>query len=312
MPWRLCSKGSRTDGNPVGADHAETVSLILSELRRLATPGYHGLCWGYDFDWQARHAVIPAFHPTIVATGFVTNALYELYRLEGNEEAAALVVEAAAFLEHDLNRTGSSTALCWSYSPTDRQQVLNATSKGTRLCAQIFAISGSRSLLDLARASARFVVESQRDDGSWPYSVSDRRSWSDNFHTAYILDCLDEYERLTGDHDFAEAKEKGFRFYLDHFFADSGAAAYYHDRLFPLDSTASAQSLLTLCRFGEASRAEALASWCLGYLQLPDGAWKYRIYRWGQNRLVYLRWSVAWMYLGLTRLELLRASAEPR
>jgi hypothetical protein len=290
-------------------DRSEAVSSIVAELGRLATPGYHGSCWGYDFDWQARFARIPAFHPTIVATGFVTNALYELYRLQGDEKAADLVVQSIGFLEHDLNRTGSSDAICWSYSPTDRQQVLNASMKGARLCAQAYSITAKESLLELATKAVRFVVAAQREDGSWPYSVSDRRSWADNFHTCYILDCLDEYERLTGDGQFAGAKARGLSFYLEHFVTREGAAAYYHDRTYPLDATATGQALMTLCRFGEIERAERLARWSIGHLALPGGAWKYRIYRYGENRLVYMRWSVAWMYLGLARLEV---AASPR
>jgi hypothetical protein len=292
------------------SDRSEAVSFIVSELRRLATPGYHGPCWGYDFDWQARFACIPAFHPTIVATGFVTNALYELCRLQENEMAAELVVESIGFLEHDLNRTGSRDAFCWSYSPTDRQQVLNASIKGARLCAQAYSITGEESLLEPATRAVRFVAAAQREDGSWPYSVSDRRSWADNFHTCYILDCLDDYESLTGDGQFAGAKARGLSFYLEHFVTQDGAAAYYHDRTYPLDSTAAGQALLTLCRFGEIQRAERLARWSIDHLALPGGAWKYRIYRYGENRLVYMRWSVAWMYLGLARLELAMSARE--
>jgi hypothetical protein len=285
-------------------DTSETVSLIVSELSRLASPGFSGPCWGYDFDWQARYATIPAFHPTIVATGFVTNALYHLYRLDGDQRAAELVVESVGFVDHDLKRTEIDDAICWSYSPTDRQQVLNASIKGARLCAQAYSITQDESLLELATRAVRFVVAAQREDGSWPYSVSDRRSWTDNFHTCYILDCLDDYETLTGDGQFARAKAKGLRFYLDHFIAPDGVAAYYHDRRYPLDSTAAGQALLTLSRFGEIERAERLAEWSLDHLALPGGAWKYRIYRYGENRLVYMRWSVAWMYLGLSALEL--------
>ena len=188
------------------ADRSESVSFIVSELRRLATPGFSGPCWGYDFDWQARYATIPAFHPTIVATGFVTNALYQLYRLDGDQRAADLVVESIGFLDDDLSRMETGDAICWSYSPTDRQQVLNASMKGARLCAQAYSITQDESVLELATRATRFVVAAQREDGSWPYSVSDPRSWTDNFHTCYILDCLDDYESLTGDSQFATAK----------------------------------------------------------------------------------------------------------
>ena len=89
---RACASGNDVQDARRSNRQIRDVSFIVSELRRLATPGFSGPCWGYDFDWQARYATIPAFHPTIVATGFVTNALYQLYRLDGNQRAAELVV----------------------------------------------------------------------------------------------------------------------------------------------------------------------------------------------------------------------------
>ena len=32
------------------------------------------------------------------------------------------------------------------------------------------------------------------------------------------------------------------------------------------------------------------------------GAFKYQIHRWYENRIVYMRWSVAWLFAGLSRL----------
>ena len=277
---------------------------LLDTISDLVSPGFENPCWGYDFDWQSRYATIPAFHPTVVATGFVVNALYDLVQHERNERAAALILGAAEFVRNDLNRSESQNGICFSYSPTDNQEVLNASMKGARICAQAYAIDGDASLRDLATEAVRFVAATQREDGSWPYSASDRRSWADNFHTCYVLDCLDTYETLTGDVQFASVKARGLRFYLDHFLMPDGAPSYYHDRRYPIDSTAAGQALLTLCRFDEIHRAEIVARWAIDNLALADGAWKYRIHRLWENRLVYMRWSVAWMYVGLARLEL--------
>jgi hypothetical protein len=282
---------------------ASQAPSLLSELGRLSTPGFTGRCWGYDFPWQARYATIPAWHPTIVATGFVTNALYEFFQTTASEEAKTLILESLPFVEHDLNRIEDDDALCWSYSPTDRQQVLNASMKGVRLCAQGFALSGRRDLADLAMRGATFVADHQRRDGSWPYSVSDARSWSDSFHTAYILDAFDSYVTITRDRTPVETLDRGVSYYLDRFFTSSGAPKYYDNRVFPIDATACGQSLLTLTRFGEVDRAMQLARWCLSHLRGKHGAWKYQVHRWWDNRLVYVRWSVVWMYAGLSMLE---------
>jgi len=287
---------------PPKTDYPSRIDFLVGELARLATPGFAGMCWGYDFDWEARYASIPAFYPTVVATGFVTNALFEVHRLLGSTQAARMVEAAAHFVLEDLNRTGEGDTFCWSYSPADRQTVLNATMKGARLCAQVFSLNGDRSLLEPAAATIAYVANRQREDGCWPYAVSDSRSWADNFHTCYNLDCLDEYERLTGDRQFADTKRKGRQYYLDHFFTAEGAPKYYDRHPFPIDATACGQSLLTLVRFGELDLAGRVATWCLANLQCGDGAFKYQIHRRYQIRIPYLRWSTAWMFLGLSRL----------
>ena len=166
----------------------------MGELEQLSTRGYSGACWGYDFDWQTRFEHLPAFTPTIVATCIVTNALVAAHESMGLADALPLCVSAVEFLSRDLNRIeGPGGSFCWSYSPLDRQPVLNATAKGARLCAQVSALAGREDLLETARGSLRFVVAHQLPTGAWPYAVDDPRSWSDNFHTGYVLDSLHEY-----------------------------------------------------------------------------------------------------------------------
>ena len=287
--------------------YREAASALVGELARLSSPGYSGACWGYDFDWQTRFEYIPAFTPTIVATSFVTNALVAAHETLGIPEALPLCVSAAEFVSNDLNRIpGPDESFCWSYSPLDRQPVLNATAKGARLCAQVAGLAGRSDLLDAARGSLRFVAAHQRADGAWPYAVDDPRSWSDNFHTGYVLDCLHEYEQRTADPTFRDATDKGWSYYRSHFFDDGCIPRYYDRRRYPIDATAAAQSLLTLCRFGDLATARRVAAWSLGRLQRPDGAFAFQIHRRYTNRIPYMRWSTAWLYCGLARVALER------
>ena len=114
--------------------------------------GYSGSCWGYDFHWQARYANFPAGHPTVVATGFVTHALFTVWKHYGLEQARHLILDAASFVLRDLNRTPHGDMFCWSYSPSDHQEVLNATMKGARLVAQAVSLGGDTDWLDDAKA----------------------------------------------------------------------------------------------------------------------------------------------------------------
>jgi hypothetical protein len=286
-----------------GAVRRDRIDHLVGELSRLVTAGWSGLCWGYDFPWEARYAGNPAGHPTVVATGIVANSLFEAWRLAGASAAGDLVSGTVPFVRDDLRRTQEGETFCWSYSPTDEQVVLNATAKGARLCAQAHRIVPDNNLLDLARATLRFVADHQADDGGWPYSVGDARTWRDNFHTCYVLDCLHEYGRLTGDDSFAPNVQAGLAYYLGHFFIEDVVPKYYDGAVYPVDATACAQSILTLIRFGRVERASAVSEWCLENLALPDGAFKYQIHRRHQIRIPYMRWSVAWMFLALSRLE---------
>jgi hypothetical protein len=284
-------------------DRALEVQRLITELGHLQSRKYSGACWGYDFDWEARYACIPAGHPTVVATGFITNALYEAHLYYECDGAAELILDAAQFVLKDLNKTLHGDHFCWSYSPTDHQEVLNATMKGARLIAQAVSLGGDPAWLEDARSTIRYVVGFQQSDGSWPYSIGDRRSWADNFHTCYNLDCLWAFERITGDHEFSGAMEHGLKYYGEKFFDPSGAPKYYDHSLYPIDATCCGQSLITLVRFGLNEQAMRSAHWILENMALPGGKYRYQITRRSRINIPYMRWSTAWIFCGLSCVE---------
>jgi hypothetical protein len=284
--------------------HRRRVDECIAELDRLRTAGFSGACWGYDFPWEARYGHLPPATPTVVATGLVTNALFLAHMLLDAKDAFALCESAARFVLEDLPRLpGDQGTFCWGYFPGDDQRVLNATMKGARLCAQVFSVTKDESCLTAATQTAEYVARHQRADGLWPYAVGDTREWVDNFHTAYVLDAFDTYERCTADERFNEVKERGWESYRGNFFANERMPKYYANRLYPIDATACAQSLLTLCRFGDVSTACAVAGWTIDTMQCPDGHFAYQVRRRRTVRIPYMRWSSAYMYAGLSRVQ---------
>ena len=288
--------------------HRARAEFLLQELDRLRSQAWSGACWGYDFDWESRYARFPAGTPTVVATGIVSNALFTAWERFGLEQAYTLCESACSFVIRDLNRSpGDGDTFCWSYSPLDTNCVLNATMKGARLCAQIFSVNGDSELRETAEATVRYVCERQLPGGSWPYSIGDARKWSDNFHTAYVLDCLDEYESRTGDSQLADAKLSGWRYYRTNFFTDDFVPKYFDTSLYPIDATACAQSILTLCRFGDAQSALRVARWTAEHMVQADGSVLYQRLRRRVNAISYIRWSAAAAFCGLSRAALASA-----
>ena len=278
------------------------IGILLKELEKMILNGYSGACWGYDFDWQARNATIPANMPTIVATGIITNALFSAYSLTGSEHAFALCNSASNFVLNDLQRMYEGETFCFSYSPLDKQQVLNASMKGTRLLAQVYSINHDNKLKEAAKNAASFVVNNQRKDGSWPYAATGSASWTDNYHTGYILDCLDEYIKHTGDREFDSCLKNGYSYYKSNFFDDHSIPKFYNNRTYPVDCTAAGQSLLTLARFGDTELASNVANWMIAHMQDRDGHFYYHKTRYFMQRTSFMRWSNAWMFAGLAYL----------
>jgi len=117
-----------------------------------------------------------------------------------------------------------------------------------------------------------------------------------------VLDCLDEYMRLSGDREFEPSLARGWHYYRDHFFEEAQIPRYYDNSTYPVDSTAAAQSILTLCRFGEADTALRVGMWMIRHMQDPAGFFYYQKHRFYVNRISYMRWSNAWMFAALAAL----------
>ncbi len=292
---------SNSDGKKY---YDDLTSDCIKNLLLLVSKGMDGMCWGYEFDWEARYAKIPAYTPTVVATGIITNALFENWKETKNAQCREIILSAGTFVVRNLRRTTESDgSFCWSYSPYDNQKVLNATAKGARLMAQAFCVGGDEKLLDDARKSLTYVARHQNPNGSWPYAVGDARTWSDNHHTGYILDCFFEYEQITGEKEFSPVLEKGLDFYMNNFFENGFIPKYYNNATLPLDSSAAAQAIITLCKFGEIETANKAAEYAVSKLMRKDGAFYYQVHKTYTNRNIYMRWSVAWMYAALSFLE---------
>lgn len=281
----------------------EKIKFLIGELENVTSKGFHGACWGYDFDWEARYARIEAHQPTVVATGIITNALFQAYQVTKDKRAVDLIVSAANFVLYDLQKSyDKENNFCFSYSPFDKQQVFNASMKGARLLSQAYALTRNEEFKSEAKLAVQYVVNHQKINGSWVYSLSKSGDWIDNYHTGYILDCLHEYTTLTTDDSFLVNLQKGFEFYRSSFFEADFAPKFYDQELFPIDSTAAGQSLLTLCRFGEIEMAKKVALWYISHMQDKQGYFYFRQYKYGTDKTSFMRWSNAWMFAGLACL----------
>lgn len=286
------------------AIYLSKIDYLIGELKKLVPDGYSGACWGYDFDWEARHAKIPAYQPTVVATGIISNALFIAHQVSGHQECADMVNSAARFVLTDLNRSYEGDSFCFSYSPHDEQQVFNASMKGVRILTQSYSLTKNKKLKETAKQAVDFVIKYQNENGSWGYSLANSGGWSDNYHTGYVLDCLDEYVKLTDDKKPLESIQKGYKFYKEHFITKEGIPRFYHNNTYPIDCTAASQTILTSIRFGEWETAVNVAKWMAQNMQRENGSFYFRKFKHYTIKTSFMRWSDAWMFAALSNLQL--------
>jgi hypothetical protein len=190
--------------------------------------------------------------------------------------------------------------------PSMRSPIHNANFLGAALIGRVHQAKPADKFLQPALMAARYSVSRQNDDGSWYYGELPTQRWIDNFHTGYDLVALDDIGRYLRTDEFVGPVQRGFRFYREHFFRDDGAARYYHDRDYPIDSHCVAQSLITLATLkaldaGSGPLARAVIDWALAHLWDGGGYFYYQANLRFTNKLSYMRWTQAWMLLALSK-----------
>lgn len=287
---------------------AQIVGLadLLLDLR--SKGDYHGACWGYNFDWQARRLFLfPKYTPTVVATNFCATALFDAAEVTGNDRYRECALSSAQFVLKDLHRTPYSDGFLFSYSPLKgNDTVFNASLLGSRLLSFCYKYNHEDEFLEAAKQSIAACCAGQKDDGSWVYGMLPVQSWVDSFHTGYNLDALIAYKENTGDKSFDDYIEKGFNYYVENFFETDGCPKYYDKNKWPIDIHCPGQLFVTLSRLHKFEKykelAEKVFDWTIDNMQNKKGYFYYQLKQGRNSKISYMRWSNAFMFTALTYL----------
>lgn len=290
------------------AEQVKEQIIALSELLiSLRSKGnYSGACWGYNFDWQARRLFLfPKNTPTVVATNFCATALMEAYEITGDERYLKTALSAADFVIKDLHRTPYKEGFLFSYSPLKgNDTVFNASLLGSRLLSYCYHYTHNEEYRNLAEQSIKACCGGQRMDGAWVYGMLPVQDWVDSFHTGYNLDALIAYQELTGDKTYNSYIERGFDYYIHHFFEPDGTPKYFDNKMYPIDIHCPGQLLVTLSRLHKydeyAELAEKVLNWTIQNMQDKRGYFYYQLKPGISSKISYMRWSNAFMFNALS------------
>lgn len=290
------------------------------EILGYSIPGYSGHCWGYPFDWQNNKGMWPKNTPFITCTPYCYEAFLRLHEVTGEQRYMEIVESIAKFIYVDLHDVDySDGAAAGSYSPIDKSMVVNATAyrayilleAGGRFRNEDYTAAGMRHI--------QFVLETQREDGSWLYAVGNNaEEFIDHFHTCFVLKNLWKANQLLKREDVGECIAQGHRYCVDNLFNQDGEPKYFavepRFQLARLEMYNYAEVITLGALIGTEvpaawEKARDLAVRLVGDHQLSSGAFVTRVFRGGfRHTTPFLRWPQAQLFYSLTNL--LAADAE--
>jgi hypothetical protein len=198
---------------------------FLEVLKSTRCPGYKNYCWGYPFNWETIRGTIREGTPLITTVPYVYEAFREVWLLDKNDEWLEIMKSIAKHGLEDYRdfETSASASTC-SYTPDPKQSVgvVNANAYRAFLLIRAAEDFSDERFRRAAQRNLNFVMECQNADGSWYYANDGKRTFTDHFHTCFILKALVKIEEMTAWPACTRAIEKGISYYVKNLFDSNG------------------------------------------------------------------------------------------
>ncbi len=288
-------------------DYLKQINYLFAQLKNNYSQGFSGYCWGYNFDWASSGKYIKKYSPNIVVTVFVAKGLFEYYLLTKDEEALTILKSIGNFILKDLPRTETKEGVCFSYTTLGVDICYNASLLAAMVLAQLYHLTKEETYKDYALKAVDFIVSKQHTDGHWNYSMDEqgKERVQIDFHQGYVIDCIADVMHYTGirNEKYINAVQKGTDYYRKEQFFENGQAKWRLPKIYPIEIHNQSQGIITFCRIKtHLAFAETIAKWTIENMQDKKGFFYYRKLKNYTNKIPYMRWSQAWMFVALTEL----------
>lgn len=292
----------------------DTMEMLFNWLVKNYSKGYPGYCWGYNFGWANPVKYIKPYVPNIVATSFVAKGIFQYYLTTKYEKAKEVLIGITDFLLKDLPSIENERGFCISYTPVMKDACYNATLLGGEVLAKIYSLTGNEELKNKAKRIVDFVVSYQLPDGLWNYELdlkTGKELPQTDFHQGYNLECISEICKYAGiENDvYNNSIAKGLEYYRKEQFFESGQSLWRLPKVYPVEIHNQSQGIITFSMLKNYNSdylpfANKIAEWTIENMQdKNDGRFYYRKLKNYDIKIPYMRWSQAWMFLALTRLQ---------
>jgi hypothetical protein len=263
--------------------------------------------WGNHFEFCSRGGCMPKHAPIIVWTCLIGQAFLDAYEITKENRLLEIIKSITAWvLGLPREKTGKGT--CISYMYHKQNSIHNSNMLGAAFLARAYKFIKNEEMIKLAKEAMTYSCSRQLQDGAWWYGEADFFHWIDNFHTGYNLDSLRCYIDNSGDKEFDDNLRRGFEYFKNNFFEESGRSKYYNNKTFPVDSQCIGQAIETLAKFSDYDKDSLnlgikAANWAIDNMQDKKGYFYFRQYSSGiKDKTPMLHWSQAVIYNGLSEL----------
>ncbi|MEI8201414.1 MAG: beta-L-arabinofuranosidase domain-containing protein [Bacteroidota bacterium] len=291
-------------------EYLERANYFYQYLKQNYSKGYSGYAWGYNFSWASPVKIVEPFIPSSVVTGFICRGLWQYYQITQNQEVADILISAAKFIRKDLSVFSDKTGKCISYTPIMQDICYNSSLLAAEILAINYCLTSDVLLKNYCIELVDFVVSRQKSDGKWNYSESINagieRSQID-FHQGYVLESIFEIQKLLNlnNDKWNKALEIGLDFYYHHQFFENGRSLWRLPKEYPVDIHNQSQGIITFSKLNQFNKdysefASVIVNWTIDNMQAKDGHFYYRNLKFYKNKISYMRWSQAWMFLALS------------
>jgi hypothetical protein len=259
--------------------------------------------------------------PLITSTPYMYEAFEAVHAVDGQKRWLDTMASIAEHALRDIPdyefAPGVRTA---AYNPEDPVGlVVNASAYRAFLLMRAAARFGREDYREAAEGNLRFVLQAQKDDGSWPYALDGVRDFVDHFHTCFVMKALAKIDAQVSHAGCREAIERGVAYYVDHLFDENGCPrpfavapriTVYRNELYDYAECINLCTLL-LGRYErldqrlDSTLEDFFARWIK-----PDGSFRSRRLMLGWDNVPMHRWAQSQMFRSLAQLALARSGNE--
>ena len=240
--------------------------------------------------------------PSLIITLFTMYAFIDFYLVTNDTEVLNALLSFQELLEIEWPHFESSNTLWYSYNIEKINEIYNATAKVGKFFALLVLkdIHHSPRIIDNINKILNYLSMNQRSDGSWPYCPN---SYTDGFHTAFILDAIMYMRQVVDNPGFKRMFNNGIHHYKNFLFKENGQPLYFHPKYKPADIRRylietdirdCSMAIIFFSQLQDRPMAEKILKWTLSNMfNFEEGYFYYYKNKYWTNKVQYIRWQ-AW------------------